>query len=615
MIRFGNIDINKIDKGASEKKDVLLESIMQNVQSLLNKNSSASKLKMIPVVVQASIPAQTFKSSEPKLSEPKPEKLKSKMSTRSTITKTPSGYINNIVAFDFKRLSKGQGEFSISLENSSVAVDIERRDKQLIVQFKSTFIGNEQLYIMDVLDFATVVENVESFTEEGNARFVFTMNDEYNYEYDQLDTLFTLNIYKKTKAKKQKSYEGKAISLNFQDIPVRTVLQLIADFNKFNLVITDSVGGNITLRLDDVPWSQALDIILKVKGLGKRIQGNILMIAPEAELALTEREQLQTNKAVLELAPLYHEYIQINYAKATNIAAILSSGDVSLLSDRGSVNVDKRTNMLLLKDTARVIKAVKNMIKVLDIPVRQVVIEARMVTVNDSVGEELGIRWGNSNVNGDLSTSGSLDGLTNGSLDERLNVNLPVVGAAGRIAFRIAKLASGKILDLELSALEKENKAEIIASPRITTADQQTAYIEQGTEIPYVESASSGATAVSFKKAVLSLQVTPQITPDNKIILDLVITQDSKGDVIPTGLGQAVSINTQEIKTQVLVGNGETIVLGGIYQQRIIDTVQKVPFLGDIPFLGALFRTTIKENRKSELLIFVTPRLVMETHY
>ncbi len=533
----------------------------------------------------------------------------------------PKGYVNTIKSIDFKRGSEGQGKLLVYLDNSSVAVDIRRREQQLIAEFQSTHIPSEFLYIMDVVDFATVVEKVETFKEGGKTRFVFDIKDEYNYRYDQLDTLFMIEVSEKPKDQKESVYQGKAISLNFQDIPVRTVLQLIADFNGFNLVITDSVSGNITLRLDDVPWEQALDIILKVKGLGKRMDGNVLMIAPAVELAAKEREQLETEKEVAELAPLYAEFIQINYAKAADIATMLSSGNASLLSARGSVSTDTRTNTVLLKDTATVIDAVKEMIEVLDIPVRQVVIEARMVTVTDSVGEELGIKWGVTATGGNSATSGSLAGAeaANGGsvadVAERLNVNLPVTGAAGTIAFQVAKLADGQILDLELSALESENKAEIIASPRITTANQQTAYIEQGSEIPYVESASSGATSVSFKKAVLSLQVTPQITPDNKVILDLIITQDSKGEVIPTGIGQAVSIDTQEIGTQVLVENGETLVLGGIYQQRITTSEKKVPVLGDIPYLGVLFRTTIDENAKSELLIFVTPRIVMQTKY
>jgi len=535
--------------------------------------------------------------------------------------KAPKGYVNRIKSIDFKRGSEGQGKLLVYLDNSSVAVDIRRRDKQLIAEFQSTYIPSELLYIMDVVDFSTAVESIETFTEKGKTRFVFNIKDEYNYRYDQLDTLFMIEVSKKKADQKENVYQGKAISLNFQDIPIRTVLQLIADFNGLNLVITDSVSGNITLRLDDVPWEQALDIILKVKGLGKRMDGNVLMIAPAVELADKERAQLETEKEVAALAPLYAEFIQINYAKVTDIATMLSSGNASLLSERGTVSTDTRTNTLLLKDTAAVIDAVKEMIEVLDIPVRQVVIEARMVTVSDSVSEELGIKWGVTATGGESATSGSLNGAeaANGgavsSVGDRLNVNLPVAGAAGTLAFQVAKLADGNILDLELSALEKENKAEIIASPRITTANQQTAYIEQGSEIPYVESASSGATSVSFKKAVLSLQVTPQITPDNKVILDLVITQDSKGEVIPTGIGQAVSIDTQEIGTQVLVENGETLVLGGIYQQRITNSVSKVPILGDIPYLGFLFRTTIEENKKAELLIFVTPRIVMQTKY
>ncbi|HEY5716108.1 MAG TPA: type IV pilus secretin PilQ family protein [Psychromonas sp.] len=528
---------------------------------------------------------------------------------------TPKGYVNSINSIDFTRGSEGQGKLLVYLDNSSVAVDIRRRGQQLIAEFKSTYIPDELLYIMDVVDFATVVEKVESFTEDGKTSFVFDIKEQYNYRYDQLDTLFVIEVSEKPKGQRESEFQGKAFSLNFQDIPVRTVLQLIADFNGFNLVITDSVSGNITLRLDDVPWDQALDIILKVKGLGKRMDGNVLMIAPAAELATKEREQLEAEREADNLAPLYSEFIQINYAKAADVTAMLASGKVSLLSERGSVSTDERTNTLLIKDTAVVIDSVKEMVEILDIPVQQVVIEARMVTVDDSVGEELGIKWGVTGTRGNTSTSGTLEGIEGGSIDERLNVNLPVAGAAGTIAFQVARLANGDILDLELSALESESKAEIIASPRITTANQQTAYIEQGTEIPYVESASSGATSVAFKKAVLSLNVTPQITPDNKVILDLVITQDSVGDTVSAGTGYAVAIDTQKIGTQVLVDNGETLVLGGIYQQRTSKDVSKVPLLGDIPYLGALFRSTNDKSSKSELLIFVTPKIVMQTKF
>ena len=523
---------------------------------------------------------------------------------KAALIDRPKGYVNTISDIDFKRGSEGQGKLFVYLDNSSVAVDIQRRDQQLIVEFQSTYIPDDFLYIMDVIDFATTVEKIETFRENGKTRFIFNIKDEYNYRYDQLDTLFMVEVSEKPKDEAETPYEGKAISLNFQDIPVRTVLQLIADFNGFNLVITDSVSGNITLRLDDVPWEQALDIILKVRGLGKRMDGNVLMIAPASELAAKEREELESNNEVAALAPLYSEFIQINYAKAATIAAMLSGQNASLLSERGNVTVDTRTNTLLIKDTAAVIDSVKEIIDVLDIAVRQVVIEARMVTVSDSVGEDLGITWG-------LDTSSASSDSTLNTLD----VNLPLSTSAGTLGFQIAKLANGNILDLELSALEQESKAEIIASPRITTLNQQTAYIEQGTEIPYVESSSSGATSVSFKKAVLSLQVTPQITPDNKLILDLVITQDSVGETVVTSDGESVSIDTQEIQTQVLVDNGETLVLGGIYQQQITDTVSKVPFLGDIPYLGFLFRNSVTDNSKSELLIFVTPRIVMQTKY
>ena len=522
----------------------------------------------------------------------------------STSSERPKGYVNSIESIDFKRGSEGQGKLLVYLANSSVAVDIRRRDQQLIAEFQSTYIPNEFLYIMDVVDFATIVEKVETFKEDGKTRFVFDIKDEYNYRYDQLDTLFMIEVSEKPKDEKESVYQGKAISLNFQDIPVRTVLQLIADFNGFNLVITDSVSGNITLRLDDVPWEQALDIILKVKGLGKRMDGNVLMIAPAAELATKEREQLESEKEVAELSPLYSEFIQINYAKAADIASMLSSGNTSLLSERGSVSIDERTNTVLLKDTASVIDSVKEMIEVLDIPVRQVVIEARMVSVSDEVSEDLGIEWDLSDT--DVGSGTDVTGL---------NVNLPISDPAGTIDFQIAKFADGQILDLTLSALESESKAEIIASPRITTANQQTAYIEQGTEIPYTESSSSGATTVSFKKAVLALEVTPQITPDNKVILDLLINQDQVGGKYTINGTESVGIDTQEISTQVLVDNGETVVLGGIYQQSMSSSVRKVPLLGDIPYLGALFRTTSEDTVKKELLIFVTPRIVMQTKY
>jgi type IV pilus assembly protein PilQ len=373
--------------------------------------------------------------------------------------------------------------------------------------------------------------------------------------------------------------------------------------------------GNITLALDGVPWDQALEIILKVKDLDKRMEGNILMIAPSEELAAQESRQLQSKQQVAELAGLYSEYVQVNYAKAAELAALLKNDENSILSSRGGVSVDERTNTLLIRDTAKSIEDIKRMVSVLDVPVRQVVIESRMVTVKDNINEELGIRWGITDSNTDFSTSGTLNGASSAAagiipaLVDQLNVNLPVATPAGSIAFQVARLADGTILDLELSAMENENKGEIIASPRITTANQKEAYIEQGVEIPYQEAASSGATSTQFKKAVLSLTVTPHITPDDRIILDLVVTQDTVSSVQN---GSAPAIDTQRIGTQVLVNNGETIVLGGIYQQSIISTISKVPVLGDIPYFGWMFRNSNNFNEKKELLIFVTPRIVTE---
>ncbi|AHE48615.1 type IV pilus secretin PilQ [Aeromonas hydrophila 4AK4] len=538
---------------------------------------------------------------------------------------TGSAYFNSVKGVDFRRGKEGQGEFLVTLDNSSAAVDVSSRGQKVLAKFHGTRIPDDQLNLINVQDFATPVSQVEVFRQGNDTLFELSVNGQFDYRYDQADKMFIIQVKKRVATTTAKQYQGKPISLNFQDIPVRTVLQIIADFNNLNLVTTDSVSGNITLRLDGVPWEQALDIILKVRGLDKRLDNNILLVAPAEEIAAREKQQLESRNQVADLAPLYTEYLQINYAKASEVAALLSSESTKLLSPRGAVSVDERTNVLVVKDTADVISNVKRMLDILDIPVKQVVIEARMVTIDDGFDEALGVRWGVTKTDGHGNgTSGTIEGndgagnndgsstITRPGVDDRLNVNLPVTNAAGTLAFQVARLANGTLLDLELSALEKESKAEIIASPRVTTANQKPALIEQGTEIPYVESSSSGATSVTFKKAVLSLKVTPQITPDNRVILDLTVTQDTKGETVPTGTGDAVSINAQSITTQVLVNNGETLVLGGIYQQTIKSDVSKVPLLGDIPGLGYLFKKTTSENKKRELLIFVTPRIVTD---
>ncbi|MFB2729226.1 type IV pilus secretin PilQ [Shewanella mangrovisoli] len=531
-------------------------------------------------------------------------------------------FVNSVKNIDFRRNPNGGGDLLVYLNNRSVAANVEQIGAKLEVQLYNTDINSDLLYVMDVQDFSTPVKHFETFKDDLTTRILVDVSGNYEFNYKQEDNLFRLSINKVERAaatKEVKKYNGKTLSLNFQNISVRTVLQIIADYNNFNLVTSDTVEGDITLRLDDVPWDQALDLILQTKGLDKRIEGNILMVAPSEELAIRESQNLKNKQEVKELAPLYSEYLQINYAKATDIAELLKGVDSSLLSPRGSVAVDERTNTVLVKDTAEIIENIHRLVEVLDIPIRQVLIESRMVTVKDDVSEDLGIRWGVTDQQGSKGTSGTLEGagsIANGvvpSLDNRLNVNLPAaVTNPTSIAFHVAKLADGTILDLELSALEQENKGEIIASPRITTSNQKAAYIEQGVEIPYVQSTSSGATSVTFKKAVLSLRVTPQITPDNRVILDLEITQDSQGKTVDTPTGPAVAIDTQRIGTQVLVDNGETIVLGGIYQQNLISRVSKVPILGDIPLVGFLFRNTTDKNERQELLIFVTPKIVNE---
>ncbi|MBQ4832629.1 type IV pilus secretin PilQ family protein [Pseudoalteromonas sp. MMG010] len=531
-------------------------------------------------------------------------------------------YINSIQSIDFRRGEKGEAKILVFLQEKQAAIEVQESGGKIIADFHHTDILDDLLYELDVLDFGTAVSSIETFKESNSSRIIIEPNTEFNFTYQQIDNVFTLTVEKDETQSSYleggKEYQGRPMTLNFQDIPVRAVLQIIAGYNDFNLVTSDSVTGNITLRLDGVAWDQALDVVLKIKGLDKRMDGSILMVAPSEELAAREAKDLQAQRQVEDLEPLYSEYIRLNYAKAESFSELLKTERNSIITARGSVSVDVRTNTLLIKDTAKSIESIRRMIETLDIPVKQVVIEARMVTVSDNVSEDMGVRWGLSNLQDDVAISGSLEGAdstasgTVADLSDRLNVNLPIANPVASIGMQIAKLGNGTLIDLELSALEEENKGEIIASPRITAANQQKARIEQGTEIPYVESASSGATTVSFKKAVLSLEVTPHITPDNKVILDLVITQDTQGDTVSTGTGEAVAINTQQIETQVLVDNGQTVVLGGIFQQQIINSTSKVPVLGDIPYLGRLFKNTSEYNEKRELLIFVTPRIQID---
>ncbi|CDT86678.1 putative Type IV pilus secretin PilQ [Vibrio coralliirubri] len=538
---------------------------------------------------------------------------------------------NKLENIDFRVNKNKDAVIIIELATSTAVVDVQRAQEGLSIELINTQVDDDKLYLLDVKDFATLVEGIEVYKETPSTRLLATISNDYQYEYNLKGRFIEVVISKPviddaTKEKSVLEKEGKLISINFQDIPVRNVLQLIADYNDFNLVVSDSVAGNLTLRLDGVPWQQVLDIILQVKGLDKRVDGNVILVAPKAELDLREQQALEKSRLEEELGELKSEIIKINFAKATDIADMIGGeGAVSMLSDRGSITIDERTNSLLIRELEENIAVIRGIIESLDIPVKQVQIEARIVTVTEGNLDELGVRWGVSSTNGSFTVGGSIEGnhpsaITpydddSGSsvIDDYLNVNLGATSPnASSIAFQVAKLGSDTLLDLELSALQQESKAEIISSPRLITTNKKPAYIEQGTEIPYLESSSSGATSVAFKKAVLSLKVTPQITPDNRLVLDLSVTQDRPGQVVKTGTGEAVAIDTQRIGTQVLVNNGETVVLGGIFQHSVSSTVDKVPLLGDLPVLGALFRRSYENVGKSELLIFVTPKVVIQ---
>lgn len=544
---------------------------------------------------------------------------------------------NALKSIDFRTNKDKDAVIVVELASPAAIVDIKRVQEGLSIDLLNTSVKDEQLYLLDVKDFSTVVESVEVFRDTSTTRLVAHINEEYMHDYRLTGRFLEIKVAKikpneKAPDKSILEREGKLISINFQDIPVRNVLQLIADYNQFNLVVSDSVEGNLTLRLDGVPWQQVLDIILQVKGLDKRVDGNVILVAPTDELDLREKQQLEKQKLTEEMGELSSEIIKVNFAKASDIAEMINGeGNISMLSERGSMTIDERTNSLLIRELPENIEVIREIIESLDIPVKQVQIEARIVTINEGNMDELGIRWGFTSINGSNTVGGSIEnnlatiGLYNGEggddggdgdgvgIDDFLNVNLAATSPnATSIAFQVAKIGSDTLLDLELSALQQESKAEIISSPRLITTNKKPAYIEQGTEIPYLESSSSGATTVTFKKAVLSLKVTPQITPDNRLVLDLSVTQDRPGQVVKTGTGEAVAIDTQRIGTQVLVNNGETVVLGGIFQHSITNSVDKVPLLGDLPLLGALFRRSYENVGKSELLIFVTPKVVIQ---
>ena len=540
-------------------------------------------------------------------------------------SRATGGGTDTITNIDFRRGEEGQGRVIVNLSDPSIPVDMQQQGGKVIVDFYRAQLPEELERRLDVLDFATPVKTIDTYTRGNNVHMVITPMGEYDYLAYQSNNQFTIEVKALTKEQVEASkkdefgYSGERLSLNFQDIEVRSVLQLIADFTGLNVVVSDTVRGSLTLRLKNVPWDQALDIILKTKGLAMRQSGNVMLVAPSEEIAAREKLELESQKQIEELEPLYSEFIQVNYAKASDLAVLLKSSDTTLMSDRGMVTTDERTNTLLVQDTASKLVEIRQLVATLDIPVRQVLIESRIVIASNDFSRDLGVKFGwskRTTFNGGenvIAAGGTLNSLTgNNVIDpgfspDGLLVDLPVIGATSSIGLAVGKIGS-YMLNLELTAMEAEGQGEVISSPRVLTSNQKTAFIQSGVEIPYQEATSSGATSVSFKDAVLELKVTPQITPDDRIIMDLDVKKDSVGEIF---LG-VPSIDTNEVSTQVLVDNGETLVLGGIYEQEKIEETDRVPFFGSLPLVDWMFKNTSITNDKAELLIFVTPKIVKE---
>jgi type IV pilus assembly protein PilQ len=524
---------------------------------------------------------------------------------------------------DFRRGNNGEGRVVVDLSSAATGIDIRQQGKVVIVDFVNTTVPRSLVRRLDVLDFATPVRLIDTIEQGANTRMVIEPKGLWEYSAYQTDTQFIVEI-KQVKEDPNKlvqglGYSGEKLSLNFQNIEVRALLQVIADHTGLNIIARDTVTGTLTLRLKDVPWDQALDIILQSKGLSKRKNGNVVLIAPSDELATQEKLALEIAQQSTDLEPMRTESFVLSYAKASDVRALLSDGQQKILSKRGSVTVDPRTNTMFVQDIPTRLDEVRRLLTQLDIPVRQVLIEARIVTADDNFRRELGARFGsaagvtangrNIGIGGSNSQSSAI---SRGTLPTAanigdFNVNLPVAGG-GSLAMTFLNLGNGNVVNLELSALEADNRGKVVSNPRILTADKRKATITQGTEIPFQTQAASGGTTTQFKPAVLSLDVTPQITPDDKVIMDIDIKKDAVGAVF----GGIPSIDTRTLKTQVVADNGDTVVLGGIYEQTTRTDVTKVPLLGDIPILGNLFKTTRKRDEKTELLIFITPRIIKD---
>ena len=533
---------------------------------------------------------------------------------------------------DFRRGPNGEGRVLITLPSPNTRVAVTEKGKRVVVGIQDTALPPRLLRRLDVTDFGTPVVAVESRPKGRDVEVSIETTNEYEYLAYQADQLFTLEFRrlsqseKEAQRKKKVVYSGDRLSLNFQDIEVRAVLQLLADFTGLNLVASDTVRGNLTLRLKNVPWDQALDIILKSKGLSMRQTGNVIMVAPTQEIAAQEKLELESQQQIEELAPVRSEFIQVNYAKAGELARLLKADANQLLSERGNVTVDTRTNTLLVQDTAAKLEDVRRIVSRLDVPIRQVMIESRIVIANNDFARDLGVRFGYSRYAENFAKTGKWNEVTGGiegrwdvnpliypgaTIEDTipLMVNLPAANPSGAVNLLIGKLGS-YLLQLELSAMQREGRGEIVSSPRVITADQNKAIIKVGQEIPYQESSASGRTTVAFKEAVLKLEVTPHITPDDHIIMDLKVNKDNP-DFTREVLG-VPPVDTREVQTSVLVNNGETVVLGGVYEREKTFNREQVPWLGDLPILGHLFKTTSRQDLNEELLIFVTPKILKE---
>ncbi len=534
---------------------------------------------------------------------------------------------------DFARGKNGEGRIIVDLSDANTGINIKQKGKQIVVDFANTDVPTELQRRLNVINFNTPVLYVDTMKQGKNGRMIIEPKGEWEQSAYQADKKFIIDVRqtvedpnKLVKGNKP-GYAGEKLSLNFQNIEVRSVLQVIADFTGLNIITSDTVTGNITLRLKDVPWDQAMDIIMQNKGLAMRKIGNVITVAPAEEVAAKEKAQLEAVNAIADLEPIRTEAFTLKYQKAEDFKTLVESTNSSsgttgqnrgILSKRGSVVAEKRTNTVFIQDTAKNLESIQAFINKIDIAVKQVSIESRIVIADDKFGKSLGARFGVGHTAksdggaNSLAIGGNLGSTSAGATATAggLNSNLPATGAFGSIAFSFFRLPAGLLLNLELSALESDKRGKVVSSPRVTTANQQKAKIAQGVEIAYQEASSSGATTTSFKKAELSLEVTPQITPDDKIIMDLDVKKDSLGAAAVNG---APTINTQNVQTQVLVANGETAVLGGIYEQTERNDVDKVPFFGDLPIIGNAFKRRVKQDDKTELLIFVTPKIMDES--